>query len=100
MTGDDSRTSRTTGWNRECVICGYKWRGRENDDCPACGPNSPLSQTTVTDDQVNRALAIYRDVSEAQGPLPPRPQSADWIEALRSRARAGMRAALEDFANG
>jgi rubrerythrin len=23
-------------WNRECVICGHKWQGSENDDCPIC----------------------------------------------------------------
>jgi len=56
-------------------------------------------KTTVTDDQVNRALALFRDASEAYGTLPP-PLSDDWMESLRMRTRAAMRAVLEDFANG
>lgn len=24
----------TTDWDRECVVCGYKWRGDENSRCP------------------------------------------------------------------
>lgn len=62
-------------------------------------PEQPRKETTVSDEQVDRALAIFRDTSETQGMLPP-VLSGDWMETLRNRTRVAMRAVLEDFANG
>lgn len=53
---------QTTGWNRECVVCGQKWTGTEDETCPACAAPS-LQKWQISTGQTTRAQ-ILADLSE------------------------------------
>ena len=31
-----SHAPSNSTWNRECVVCGHKWLGADDDNCPKC----------------------------------------------------------------
>jgi hypothetical protein len=42
----DRRVHQPSDWNRECVICGFKWHGRSADDCPRSAMHDASSKSS------------------------------------------------------